>query len=70
MAAVRGMLTRVAKLEAARQPRLSPFAPFEKFEAQCRNEMAEGKLAKDFPIDALAKWETDGTWASANARWR
>lgn len=70
MAAIKGMLARLAKIEAARAPRLSPFAPFEEFEAQCRKEMAEGKLAKDFPIDALAKWETDGTWQAAYAQWR
>ena len=70
MAAVRGMLARVAKLEAVRAPRLSPFAPFEEFEARCRAQMASGELAKDFPIDALARWETDGTWQAAYGRWR
>lgn len=69
MAAVRGMLARVAKLEAVRAPRQSPFAPFDEFAAQCRAQMAAGELAKDFPIDALARWETDGTWQAAYAQW-
>ena len=73
MAAVRAMLTRVAKLEAAHQPRQSHFVraygSFEAFEAQCR-EMAAGALDRDFPIDALARWEADGTWANAQGRWR
>lgn len=69
MAAVRGMLARVAKLEAVRAPRLSPFAPFEEFEARCREQMAAGELASDFPIDCLARWETNGTWQAAYAQW-
>lgn len=74
MAAVRGTLTRVAKLEAARQPRPSPFVraygSFAAFEALCRDEMAAGKLDRDFPLEALAQWEVDGTWANAQGRWR
>lgn len=69
MAAVRGLLARVAKLEAVRAPRLSPFAPFGEFEARCRAQMAAGELAKDFPIDCLARWETYGTWQAAYAQW-
>ena len=69
MAAIRGMLTRLAKVEAARAPRQSPFAPFDEFEARCRKEMAEGTLASDFPIDCLAMWETSGVWAAAYAQW-
>jgi len=69
MAAVRGMLARLAKIEAARAPRQSPFAPFEEFEARCRTQMAAGELAADFPIDCLARWEVDGTWTAAYAQW-
>ncbi|MBV7409639.1 hypothetical protein [Maritimibacter sp. DP1N21-5] len=63
---VRGLLGRVRRLEEARLPRPSPFVrlfgSFATFEAKCLEEIAAGKLAKDFPIDALAQWETDGTW--------
>ena len=38
------------------------FGSFATFEAKCLEEMADGALAKDFPIDCLAKWERDGTW--------
>jgi len=65
---VRALLGRVQKLEQARMPRPSPFAPFDEFEAQCRQEMAEGRLAKDFPIDCLAHWERTGVWANAQGR--
>lgn len=74
MAGVRAMLTRVAKLEAAHQPRPSPFVrahgSFAAFEALCRDEMAAGKLDRDFPLEALAAWETDETWTTAQGRWR
>ena len=63
---VRGLIGRVRHLEEARLPRPSPFVrlfgSFANFEVKCLEEMAAGKLAKDFPIDALAQWETDGTW--------
>jgi hypothetical protein len=71
---VKALLGRVQRLEAARKPRLSPFTAiygtFEQFEAECRAEMVAGKLDRDFPIEALARWETDGTWANAQGRWR
>lgn len=63
---VRGLLGRVRRLEEARLPRPSPFVrlfgSFATFEAKCLEEMSDGVLAKDFPIDCLAKWERDGTW--------
>lgn len=63
---VRGLLVRVRKLEQARMPRPSPFVrlfgSFATFEAKCRDEMAEGALDRDFPLEALARWERDGTW--------
>ena len=66
---VRGLLGRVKRLEDARLPRPSPFvrlfSSFEIFEEKCLEEMAEGMLAKDFPIDCLARWERDGTWQAA-----
>ncbi|MCU9850657.1 hypothetical protein OEZ60_22070 [Defluviimonas sp. WL0024] len=63
---VRGLLGRVQRLETAWLPRPSPivraYGSFANFEAQCREEMAAGALDKDFPIEALAQWEADGTW--------
>lgn len=74
MASARALLADLRRLKAARQPRQSPFVraygSFEAFEALCRDEMAAGKLDRDFPIDALARWEADGTWANAQGRWR
>ncbi|WP_126977505.1 MULTISPECIES: hypothetical protein [Frigidibacter] len=71
MPSTQSLLARVRKLERDRTAaQLSPFAAiygtFEQFEAECRAEMEAGKLAKDFPIDCLARWERDGTWA----QWR
>lgn len=69
---VRSLLRRVQRLEQARQAPRSPFAldygSFEAFEAQCRAEMAAGKLARDFPIECLARWERTDVWATAQRR--
>lgn len=69
MAGVRGMLQRVAKLEAQLAPRLSPIAALygstEAFAAECLAEVEAGKLcATDMPIilDCLRRWDREGSW--------
>lgn len=63
MANVRGLLTRVAKLEVARQAPVSPFVAFygsvDGFAAN-----SEGLDQIDFPqvIAALHRWERDRVW--------
>lgn len=69
MAGVRGMLQRVAKLEAQLAPRLSPIAALygstEAFAAECMEGVASGKLCSvDMPIilDCLRRWDREGSW--------
>ncbi len=69
MAGVRGMLQRVAKLEAQLAPRLSPIAALygstEAFAADCMAEVDAGKLCgTDMPIilDCLRRWDREGSW--------
>lgn len=81
MAGVRGMLQRVAKLEAQLAPRLSPIAALygstEAFAADCMAEVEAGKLCgTDMPIilDCLRRWDREGSWdvrrATGNGVWR
>jgi hypothetical protein len=81
MAGVRGMLQRVAKLEAQLAPRLSPIAALygstEAFAAECMAEVEAGKLCgTDMPIilDCLRRWDREGSWdvrrATGNGVWR
>ena len=81
MAGVRGMLQRVAKLEAQLAPRLSPIAALygstEAFAADCMAEVDAGKLCgTDMPIilDCLRRWDSEGSWgvrrATGNGVWR
>lgn len=63
MAAVRGLLTRVQRIEVARQPRKSRIAlawgSFEAFADQVRREMEAGALDRDFPLTELERWERE-----------
>lgn len=67
MAGVRGLLTRVARLEAARAPAASPiaaaFGSFDAFLAWA-DEQAGALDPLDFPVvvHCLRRWERDGTW--------
>ncbi|WP_444461169.1 hypothetical protein [Rhodobacter capsulatus] len=81
MAGVRGMLQRLAKLEAQLAPRLSPIAALygstEAFAADCMAEVEAGKLCgTDMPIilDCLRRWDREGSWdvrrATGNGVWR
>ncbi|MFN6976745.1 MAG: hypothetical protein ACK4OP_01350 [Gemmobacter sp.] len=62
----RTLLQRVAKLEAARAPQLSPielaYGSFAAFEAEVLADIAAGKLDRDFPIEGLRKCHADGVW--------
>ncbi|WP_444463922.1 hypothetical protein [Rhodobacter capsulatus] len=69
MAGVRGMLKRVAKLEAQLAPRLSPIAALygstEAFAQECMEGVASGKLCgTDMPVllDCLRRWDREGSW--------
>jgi len=75
MSGVKGLLSRVAKLEAARAGTRSPFVrhfgSFEAFEDQTRAEVDAGKLDRIDMLGAngdggvlgcLRRWERDGTW--------
>ena len=81
MAGVRGMLQRVAKLEAQLAPRLSPIAALygstDAFAAECMAEVEAGKLCStDLPIilDCLRRWDREGSWdvrrTTGNGVWR
>lgn len=81
MAGVRGMLQRVAKLEAQLALRLTPIAALygstEAFAADCMAEVEAGKLCStDMPIilDCLRRWDREGSWdvrrATGNGVWR
>ncbi|WP_413874451.1 hypothetical protein [Albidovulum sp.] len=63
MAAIRGMLARLQRLEAARQPRKSPIAKgwgsFEAFAEQILAEIETGALDRDFPLPHLERWERE-----------
>lgn len=69
MANVRGMLARVAKLEAARQAPVSPivaiYGSIDAFGAD-----TDGLDQTDFPqvIAALHRWEREGVWRSWHDR--
>lgn len=66
MAAVRGMLARLQRLEVACHPRKSPIAKgwgsFEAFAEQIRAEIDAGALDRDFPLTHLERWEREGVW--------
>ena len=69
MAAVRSMLARVARLEQARAPVLSPFEAMpgglDGWDAQCRAGVDAGNLdAYDIPLVILAvrRWHRDRIW--------
>ncbi len=64
MTAVRGLLSRVQRLEDLRAPHRSFFAKhygsFEAFEEKIRAEIEAGALDADFPLVHLARWEREG----------
>lgn len=66
MAAIRGMLARLQRVEVACQPRKSPIAKgwgsFEAFAEQIRAEIDAGALDRDFPLPHLERWEREGIW--------
>ena len=69
MASAQALLKRVAKLEAARNPRPSPIAAIygstEAFAAECMAEVDAGKLCSaDMPVllDCLRRWDREGSW--------
>ena len=66
MSRARTLLQRVAKLEAARAPQLSPielaYGSFAAFEAEVLADIAAGKLDRDFPLEGLRKCHADGVW--------
>ncbi|NEX44604.1 hypothetical protein [Pseudotabrizicola algicola] len=81
MASAQALLKRVAKLEAARNPRPSPIAAIygstEAFAAECMAEVEAGKLCgTDMPVllDCLRRWDSEGSWdvrrATGNGVWR
>jgi hypothetical protein len=63
MSAIRGMLARVQRLEAARRPRPSPFGHFDDFRAQVEADVAAGRLGDDFPLAAIAAWHRNDVWS-------
>lgn len=80
MSGVRGMLKRVAKLEAQLAPRPSPIAAIygstEAFAQECMEGVASGKLCgTDMPVllDCLRRWHRDGDYSarrtSGNGVW-
>lgn len=70
MAAVRGMLARVAKLETGRESPALAFFGTPEFEAQVRADCAAGALdARDWldergVLAAVQRWATDKVWLS------
>lgn len=64
MSGVRGLLTRVRKVEDARKPPKSRFdlmfGSFDVFEAQIRAEIEAGALDRDFPLPHLERWYREG----------
>jgi hypothetical protein len=80
MAGVRGMLERVAKLEAQRAPKASPievlYGSVDGFADACMEGVASGKLCPvDMPIilDCIRRWHRDGDYGarrtSGNGVW-
>jgi hypothetical protein len=76
MAGVRALLTRVAKLEAARATPKSPFEVwYGSLEAFGETSAAGGLDKTDWPLvmACLRRWERDGTWGMwrrmSNAAW-
>ncbi|OOY11367.1 hypothetical protein BMG00_16745 [Thioclava marina] len=63
MSSARSLLTRVARLEAARAPKLSRIAKaygsFDAFAEQVRRDMEAGVLDRDFPLPHLERWERE-----------
>ncbi|MBK9009421.1 hypothetical protein [Novosphingobium sp.] len=74
MRAVRALQKRVARIERAAMPRLSPFAlaygSFDQFvERQILPGIEAGALDREDiveVVDALRSWEQDGTWQRAD----
>lgn len=69
MAGVRGMLQRVAKLEAQRTPKPSPieaiYGSVDAFADEVQAKVGEGKLCPvDMPvvIECLRRWHRDGDY--------
>lgn len=69
MVSARALISRVAKLEAARQAPQSPFeavyGSLAAFEADTQQGIAEGRLdAVDMPIviACIRRWHSDGVW--------
>lgn len=68
MAAIRGMLARVQRLEAGRDSPALAFFGTDEFEAQVRAECAAGTLdARDWldergVLAALQRWSADKVW--------
>lgn len=64
MLRVRGLLTRVRKVEDARKPPKSRFdlmfGGFEVFESKVRSEIEAGALDRDFPLPHLERWYREG----------
>jgi hypothetical protein len=64
MLSTRTLLNRVARLEAARAPKLSRIAraygSFDAFAEQIRAEVEVGVLDRDFPLPHLERWEREG----------
>lgn len=70
MAAVRGLLARVSRLERGGAPVLSRFEAaaggLDGWEAECRSGIADGHLdGTDVPVVIMAvrRWHRDGAWA-------
>ncbi len=63
MSSARTLLNRVARLEAARAPKLSRIAraygSFDAFAEQVRAVVAAGVLDRDFPLIEIERWERE-----------
>jgi hypothetical protein len=81
MSGVRGLLQRLARLEAARTPRPSPivaiYGSLEVFAAETMAEVKTGKLCgTDMPIilDCLRRWDREESWgirrSTGNGVWK
>lgn len=64
MASPRALLARVARLEYARQPKLSRIArvygSFDAFAEKVKQEIEAGALDREFPLTELERWEREG----------
>ena len=67
MTSVRSLLTRVAKLEAARVAPRSPFevafVSFGAFEEKVQSDIDAGKLDGPLLLGAITKWHRDMLWS-------